>query len=316
MSELNGALEFLEGQSKTVNPETNKRNIIIDNSKPFDISVFEDELYNKSYEQNKVRLNYSHQNITGYDICSNCIQEVIFKLRNTPITQYADCWLPIFMRTEIGNATHKFIQSNTSQFTETELNLKVPSIRFYGKIDYAIGSSILGEIKSVPYNEYASIVKNQKPREKDFLQLMTYVYMIENYLDEILSEDTKVSKRNGLKPQLNQYDIKTIQFLYIAHDIISSNETESLTAARKRITELKRQVRSKNNQFFFISAVTLDINDEVKEPVFKYIKDKISDIHHYMNTNTNPDKDSRFVQANPNKCLFCLYNEICDLKNM
>ena len=104
--------------------------------------------------------------------------------------------------------------------------------------------------------------------------------------------------------------------MYIAHDIISSNETESLTDARKRITELKRQVRSKNNQFFFISAVTLDINDEVKEPVFKYIKDKISDIHHYMNTNTNPDKDSRFVQANPRGCMFCLYNEICDLKNV
>ena len=50
--------------------------------------------------------------------------------------------------------------------------------------------------------------------------------------------------------------------------------------------------------------------------VEKEIKDKISDIHHYINTNTNPDKDSRFVQANPRNCLFCLYNEICDLKNM
>ena len=316
MSELGGALEFLEGQQKTVDPATNKRNIVLDTSKPFDISIFEDELFNKSYEQNKARMNYDNQNITGYDICTSCIQEVIYKLRHTPITNYADSWLPIFMRTEIGNATHKFIQTNTAQFTETELNLKVPSIKFYGKVDYAIGSNILGEIKSVPYNEYASIVKNQKPREKDFLQLMTYVYMIENYLSEILSDDTKVAKRNGLKPQLDHYDIKTIQFLYVAHDIISSNETESLTAARKRITELKRQVRSKNNQFFFITAIDLNLTDEVKDTVFEYIKNKISDIHYYMNTNTNPTLSSRYVNTAANSCMFCLYKDVCELKKL
>lgn len=312
MSELCGALEFLEGQKKNEN-ENGKRNIVLDPSKPFDISLFEDELYNKSYDKNQSRLNRSNQNITGYDICSNCIQEVLYRLRNTPISNYADSWLPIFMRTELGNATHLFLQSNTSQFTETELNLKVPSIRFYGKVDFSIGSNILGEIKSVPYDDYASIVKNQKPREKDFLQLMTYVYILENYLDEIHSDDVKVHKANGLKPKLSKYDIKTIQFIYLAHDIISSNETESLTAARKRISELKKQLKSKNNPFFFLTTIVINLDEKIRSETFDYIKNKINDIHHYLNTNTNPDKDSRFV--NKKGCMFCLYNNICSLKN-
>ena len=89
---------------------------------------------------------------------------------------------------------------------------------------------------------------------KDFLQLMTYTYIINNYLSEIQSDDTKIPEYAGLKPQLQKYETKQIQFIYLAHDIISSNETESLSAARKRIEELKKQIKSKNNPFFFITT--------------------------------------------------------------
>lgn len=316
MSELNSAIDFLNNQTKNqennINTKDNIEKKINKNNKPFDIQLFENELYKKSFEYNKHKCDRQTQNITGYDICNNCIQEIVYKLRNTPISNYADGWLPIHMRTELGNATHTFIQNNTSQFTEIELNLKVPSLKFYGKIDYAIGENILGEIKSVPYNEYASIVKNQKPREKDFLQLMTYTYIINNYLSEIQSDDTKIPEYAGLKPQLQKYETKQIQFIYLAHDIISSNETESLSAARKRIEELKKQIKSKNNPFFFITTLTINLTDEIKEKTFEYIKNKFNEIHFYMNNHIDPDPNSIYI--NKKNCYFCLYSEICNLK--
>jgi len=134
LSELNATIEFLE-DSVEENIETEEIIIekpkIITESIPFDIKKFRDELEIISRKKNQQRAERPNQNITGYDIAHNCIMQVLFKLRNTPIKNYADIWLPIFMRTELGNAVHRFIQDNTKQFTEVELNLKVPSIRFY-----------------------------------------------------------------------------------------------------------------------------------------------------------------------------------------
>lgn len=306
MSELYSALEIMDSNySQRPMPDMST----IDPNKPFDIELFERELSMKSYAKNKAKLEKKTQNITGYDICSSCIQEVLFRLRNTPIDDYSDSWLPVWLRTSLGNAAHEFLQSNTSQFTETELNLKVPSIKFYGKIDYAIGSEILGEIKSVPYNEYTSIVRNQRPREKDFLQIMTYTYILNNYLSEIKDKSVYVAPRAGKKPLLDSYNTKKIQFIYIAHDLISSNETESLTAARKRVVELKKQVRSKTNPFYFISTIVIDLTDEIKEQTFSYIKEKLSDIHKYLESDTSPSSDSKFIKTD--NCMFCLYKNIC-----
>lgn len=311
MSELNSALDFLNEVTKESEEQNNTKEEIITQSSPFDIQLFENELHESSFKKNKTRAERPNQNITGYDICHNCIQQVLFKLRNTPIPNYSDIWLPIHMRTELGNAVHSFLQTNTKQFTETELNLKVPSIGFYGKIDYAIGDKILGEIKSVPYNEYAGIVKNQKPRDKDYLQLMTYSYIISNYLDEIKSSSVRVPKFMGLKPQLKKYTPEKIQFIYVAHDVISSAETESFTTTKKRIMDFKKTLNSKNNPFFFITTLLIDLSDEQKEKTYTWISDKFDAIHKYMKENSNPTANSKFVTHD---CFFCPYTDICTIK--
>ena len=135
MSELNSAIDFLESAAEIKTPPTDnlkqtKEDVSSTNDEHsfFDIQKFGQELYHISEKKNRKRAERPNQNITGYDICNNCIQQVLFKLRNTPIENYADSWLPIFMRTEVGSAVHNFIQNNTKQFTETEVNLKIPSI--------------------------------------------------------------------------------------------------------------------------------------------------------------------------------------------
>ena len=145
MSELNSALDFLHDNSfsekeKIDQVTENIEKNVIEHNQPFNVQLFEEELFKQSYDKNKKHSERLTQNITGYDICHNCIQNVLYKLRNTPVPSYADVWLPVKLRTTLGNAAHEFLQKNTKQFTETELNLKVPSIGFYGKIDFSIGN--------------------------------------------------------------------------------------------------------------------------------------------------------------------------------
>lgn len=315
MSELNSALTFLEDSAKI---EVEKNKIIYEkeinsinlNTAPFDIQKFGEELAIKSGIKNKQRADRPNQNITGYDIAHNCIGQVIFKLRNTPIKNYVDAWLPIYMRTELGNAVHNFIQTNTKQFTEVELNLKVPSVGFYGKIDYTIGDNIIGEIKSCTYSDYATIIRKQAPRTKDYLQIMTYQYILETYLDEIQQDDVIIHNGMGDKPKLKNYDIKQLQFIYVAHDMVSSN-AESYAAMVELAKSVKTSLNSKRNPFFFITTLIIDLTDEIKENCHKWISEKINDVHHYMKTDTFPKKTARYVDHNG--CYFCPYKYVCKI---
>lgn len=319
MSELNEAIDFIENIEKSPIVESvsleEKQNQIettqIDKTREiFDIQEFGNELYKTSEFRNKERAERPHQNITGYDIAVNCIMQVLFKLRNTPIENYADSWLPIYMRSEVGTAVHNFIQKNTSQFTETELNLKVPSIGFYGKIDFMVGDSTLGEIKTCTYSDYKTIVSKQKPRTKDFLQAFCYNYIINHYLDEIKSDDVVIRHNMGEKPKLDKYNIDKIQFIYIAHDIISSH-AESYAEMLECVKTVKKNLNSKRNPFFFITSLVVNLNDPIIKEYNEYISGKFNDIHHYLNTNTNPTKDARYLCKNG--CFFCPYKKICHL---
>lgn len=317
MSELNSALEFLESAAEIKSPPTDnlpkeeiqKDNPVQENEHNFfDIQRFGQELYHISENKNRKRAERPNQNITGYDIAHNCIQQVLYKLRNTPIQNYADSWLPLFMRTEVGSAVHNFIQNNTKQFTETEVNLKVSSIKFYGKVDYMIGHNVLGEIKTCTYEDYKSVLRKQQPREKDFLQAYTYRYMLHKYLEEIKSAE--IYHNMGEKPKLDNYNVDKIQFLYIAHDIISS-QAETYAEMLECVKTVKKNLNSRMNPFFFITTIIVDLDDETIKKMDDFVSNKVDDIHHYMRTETNPNPDSRFV--NTKNCYFCPYKYICPL---
>lgn len=313
MSELNSTINFLEGTDYIIDPPKDEYDGYIEDEIPsevstrvFNIQDFGQELYKKSETRNRIRAERPNQNITGYDIAHNCIQQVLYKLRNTPIQNYADSWLPIFMRTEIGSAVHNFIQGNTKQFTEVEVNLKVPSLRFYGKIDYLIGSDVLGEIKTCTYEDYMGVIRKKQPREKDFLQAFTYQYVLSKYLPEVKTAEVK--KSYGEKPKLDTYNIKKIQFLYISHDLISS-QVETYTEMMERIRTLKQNLDSKKNPFFFITSVVVDLDDELVHKFHEFIEGKFDDIHHYLKMETNPAEGARYI--NTKNCFFCPYKTIC-----
>lgn len=95
MSELNSTIEFLENSEVIINPptddfETPIESVPDEEIRVFDIQEFGQELYRKSEIKNRARAQKENQNITGYDIAHNCIQQVLFKLRNTPLENYAD----------------------------------------------------------------------------------------------------------------------------------------------------------------------------------------------------------------------------------
>jgi len=148
---------------------------------PFNIDVFNQELFEKSEQKNQL-YREAVQNINAYDISSGCIREIFYKLTNTPVKSFADKWLPILLRSTIGTAIHEFIQSNTNQFTEGEVSLKIPSIKFSGRLDNLIGPNILIEIKSCTYADYEKIIRTRKPRVSDFYQAIVYKYILENIL--------------------------------------------------------------------------------------------------------------------------------------
>ena len=273
---------------------------------PFNIDKFTKELYEKSAVKNQL-YRESIQNISAYDISSGCIREIIYKLNNTPVESFADKWLPILMRSTIGTAIHEFIQNNTNQFTEREVSLKIPSIRFSGRLDNLIGPNMLIEIKSCPYSDYEKIISTRKPRLSDFYQSMTYKYILENYLEE--ARDPKIKVRRGtLKPKFDKYDIKTIQFIYVAHDV-TATDVDSFGEILERIKQLKRLLNSKSNSFFFITTMTVDVTNGVAAPFLEYVDNKIKAINDYMNKQQLPDLDDPYIDKK--SCFFCTYSRIC-----
>ena len=178
-----------------------------------------------------------------------------------------------------------------------------------GKIDSLLGSNILCEIKSCTYEDYRKIIRTQQPREKDLLQAMTYQYILTNYLEEIQSEKVTLPY-GGDKPKLEKYDIKQIQFIYVAHDVVAS-DAESYAEIVELMRSTKKLLQSKNNQFFFITSLLVDIDDELRDHCNDFVKKKIADILKYMKAKNSPTKKSRFV--NFNNCYFCPYREICEI---
>lgn len=274
---------------------------------PFNIDTFIKELYERSSVRNQL-YRESIQNISAYDISSGCIREIIYKLANTPVESFADKWLPILMRSTIGTAIHEFIQNNTNQFTEREVSLKIPSIRFSGRLDNLIGPNNLIEIKSCPYSDYEKIITTRKPRVSDFYQSVTYKYILENHLEE--ARDPKIEIRKGtVKPKFDKYEIKTVQFIYVAHDV-TATDVDSFAEILERIKQLKRLLNSKSNSFFFITTMVVDLTNGVAAPFMEYVSNKIKAINHYMDIQQLPNMDDPYIDKK--SCFFCLYKRICN----
>lgn len=275
--------------------------------KLFDLSCFGHELHVNSQLKNKSYQEYA-QNISAYDLGVNCIRTVLYKLLKTPIKSYADKWLPLAMRSIIGSSIHGFIQTNSNQFTENEVSLKIPSIRFSGRLDCLINDNVLVEIKSVTYKDYKTIINKQLPRTDDLYQTLTYKYILENHIDE--ARDPKIKIRKGTsKPKLAKYNIKYIQFVYVAHEIMAA-DIEDLSEALKVMQKTKSMLNSSKNKFYFITQLCIDA-DKCKNHI-DYLKTKLNHLLYYLNNNKIPPKDDPFIDKK--KCFFCQYNSICDVK--
>lgn len=309
MSGFNNLIDMIkpsDDEQQQISPVSEKM-VSTNLNQPFDISVFGDELYNKSENKNRIMHQLS-QNINAYDLAHNCIRAVVYKLLNTPVRSFATKWLPVLLRSTIGTAIHDFIQSTTNQFTESEISIKIPSIKFSGRIDNLIGNNILVEIKSCNYTDYQKIIKKSRPRDADFYQTIVYKYILENYLNE--AKDSRIQTRTN-KPKLNSYNIDKIQFIYVAHDIMAS-DVEDFGEILNRIKVLKQTLNSKSNVFYFMTTIVLDTNTFDVNPYVDYIKSKISAVHDYLNKNKLPGSNDPFVD--PKNCYFCIYSEICNIK--
>lgn len=274
----------------------------------FNIDKFNKELFEKSTIKNQL-YRETVQNISAYDISSVCIRDVFYKLTNTPIKSFNDKWLPILLRSTLGKAIHEFIQTNTNQFTEREVSLKIPSIKFSGRLDNLIGPNILVEIKSCTYSDYEKIIKKRKPRISDFYQTIVYKYILEKYINE--AKDPNIPIREGtFKPKLEKYDIQSIQFIYIAHDI-TANDVENFSQVLDNIKNLKRLLNSRSNTFFFMTTLVVDTISNNMDKYIEYVESKIKYINYYVDNNIVPPHNDPFIDKKA--CHFCLSASICDL---
>lgn len=312
---LNGIINVEQTEDdKKIKNVINEKNIINDEKKPsvpFNTLEFAQEL-NKISEETNYKRSLKASNITGYDIARTCIKAVIYKLKNTPLESYANKWLPILMRSTIGTAIHDFIQTNTSQINEIEPAIIVPSLQFYGKIDGLISDDILVEIKSCSYKDYKKIITERMPRESDYMQAMSYRYILENHLEECKSEESisRISKYNGVVPKLNKYNINKLQFIYIAHDLLSS-DVENPTQMLKQIDEIKEFLNSKKtkDEFFFMTTIDVDLKEEDKIITDSYFERKFNHIFTHLKNDTLPTKKDEFIIHKD--CFFCPYSKIC-----
>ena len=308
MSDYNSLLTQIKDESNT-NESSQTTNIKeqppID--KLFTVDSFVKHLAHNSHTKNK---HYStrQQRISGYDIASGCIKQVIYRLKKVPLQNYTDTWLPVMMRSTLGSGVHDFIQDNYP-FTELEKSMKVNSINFSGRFDGCIGNHTIAEIKSLPYlgpKGYETVIKTQCARTADFYQNITYKYILENHLEEI-----KQHPRTDLRtdpPAADKYDIKHIQFIYVAHDIFAS-DVDSIHEANAAITKFKRQLKTAKNKFAFITCITYDLTKINIDPYMTYVKEKIEDINNHLESNKTPTMDNKFI--NKESCFFCKYKRQC-----
>jgi len=270
----------------------------------FNLDHFLKDLETKSEYKNKA-YSMNANSISSYDISSNCIREVIFKILNYPVESFKDVWLPVVMRAFLGNAVHDFIQSTSTCFTESEVSLKVPSIRTSCRIDNLINDNVLVEIKSCTYDDYSKIISSSKPRESDFNQTLFFRWLLHNHLDEAKAQPLNTLRSNP--PKLDKYHIRYIQYIYVAHDIVSS-DVSSMSQALSLVTQMKKLLNSKKNKFFFITALTLDLqNIDISQQELNLV-DKLNTINYCLNNNVIPNKNNKFVK---DSCFFCLYKSVC-----
>lgn len=273
----------------------------------FDLNTFITEVFNKSAEDNKRRIQ-NQKYMSAYDVSSTCIKNIIYKMRNVPIKDYSTKWLPIVLRSFIGKSVHDFVQQNSNQFTEHECSLKVPSIKFSGRLDNLINDNVLVEIKSLPYKDYRKVIKDQSPRLNDFYQTLVYKYILENYLHEI---QTQTEKTRSLPPKLSKYNIEAIQYIYVAHDIFAS-DVETLDEAIQIVDQVKKALNSRHNTFYFMTNMVLELKNYDLTNHFKYIVDKIKRVNYYLDNNLDVSPSDEFIDKK--SCLFCLYKQICEIK--
>lgn len=278
-------------------------------SKNQDISLFQVESFIQDIKEKSAEFNKKYFNITetinAYDVAHNCIRIPIFKLRRTPITDYANNWLPISFRAELGNAAHEFIQNTSRILTETELSLRVPSLNVSVRLDAVINDNVLVEIKSVPYKDYQTILRRRQPRNGDFLQAVLYRHLLENHLDEIKRQ---TPSRGYSLPKLNNYNIRYIQHIYVCHELIAGNTT-SITEEIKLATTIKRSLNSKKNPFWFLTVLNIDTTSLDIESYERYILEKINLINSCLKQNKIPPMDNKFVDTKG--CFFCLFQQPC-----
>jgi hypothetical protein len=295
----------------------------LDNIPPtfFDMSVFVNNLEKKLKND---MLTKKHSNISGYDISSNCSKFVVMKLLNYPIKNDFNIWLPISLRGTIGRAIHNFIETNYD-FTECERTLRVPSMMVWGIYDASFNNNVLVEIKSVPMfsTDYSigfdTIVKEQKPRPEDFIQVLFYRYLLHNHLQEIQEQKLKNdSNKYGIytpPPQFPKYDIKYFQFIYVAQDSVHDN-MESIDQCIASINKIKKLFDSKTNKFYFMKTLTISTESfNINSYEKNFVTDKLNNIIEHVRNKTLPSDNNKFVYKNnpkhKSKCYFCNYNNIC-----
>ena len=247
--------------------------------------------------------------MSAYDVASGCIGNIVMKILNYPIQDYSSSWLPVKMRGHIGEGIHNFIQEESDQFTEIEASLKIPSIHFSGRLDAMIGNNNLIEIKSCTYDDYKKIIKNHQPRVNDFYQLMTYKYMLENYLEEAQRQPRENLRSDP--PKQKEYNIDTLQIIFVCHQIFAA-DSDSVGSALAEIKKIKQLLNSKRNQFYFMTALTIDLTKLDINQYLDPIKRKIERVNHYVSLNELPDKNDEFIDTHA--CFFCLYGQNCPYK--
>jgi len=270
--------------------------------KLFDVDEFVQEMANNSHEQNKKHHEYQ-ENLNAYDLTMNCSRQIILKILNYPIESYQDAWLPLKFRAALGSAVHDFIQENYSGFTELEPSLKIPSIRTSVRLDGLINHDVLIEIKSCTFSDYEKILRTRTPRDSDFYQSIFYRWVLHNHLKEAQQQ----TKTRTPPPKLDKYDIRYIQMIYVAHDLLAS-DINSLSEAKALNSKIKKMLKSRYNQFYFITALTLDLNVIDPIPYEAYIVGKLNHVLQHLSNRTIPRLDDPYIN---NSCFFCPYKNIC-----
>ncbi|MEM4385636.1 MAG: PD-(D/E)XK nuclease family protein [Candidatus Anstonellales archaeon] len=297
----------LKIQTENVDTKTDidNKKVNTDSKKPsiFTINKFVDNVRIMSIDRNRKYLDESHS-INAYDIAKECIRKVVFRLTNQQVEILPNMWLPSELKSVIGNAIHEFIQNNF-EFSEVEVSVKVPSIRVSGRIDAIINDNVLVEIKSCQLRQYLNIVKSSTPRRSDLIQTIFYRYILHNYLEEI--KNSNVTTRTSI-PKRDKYNIDLIQIIYVANDIFSS-DFDSEDEILEYYENVKRVFDSKNNQFYFIACMNIDVNSVAVSKFEEYIEKKINRINYYISSNKIPPLNDDFI--NKKDCYFCMYKGIC-----